>query len=386
MRENMVLLKKYLSFRDYWILHIFQYINTEIGNNYYEVDKETLMTLCEYLKNKDIQKLKQIWGEKSIQFDIFEFCEFSYEYFSKNFEFSEEKFQESLPLKLKNSLIKGLLLSFYDELHSQYLIEVKGQDDINSYSYLDIDFDVHYLKDIEKIEIKEIYPQGDVFFYLIVDGMVKYDNKLLTSQNMVITTKKIKELGLEPFATKSTIVIFVIKKQFLNKLDINIELPEDKVYKMCNMALFNMILSKKKIDSTNSLKLFQLVLYLLEKINNGRAEVLNLEWMKYKSDIIEFVENNSNLDEKEIGERMLERLDMSLSKMYKVFKFLFNMTPGKYIEKVKISKSYKLIVESSKSIEDIAVELGYNLKTFTRKFEDVSGYSPSKFRKIMRDS
>ena len=129
MRENMVLLKKYLSFRDYWILHIFQYINTEIGNNYYEVDKETLMTLCEYLKNKDIQKLKQIWGEKSIQFDIFEFCEFSYEYFSKNFEFSEEKFQENLPLKLKNSLIKELLLSFYDELHSQYLIELKGQED-----------------------------------------------------------------------------------------------------------------------------------------------------------------------------------------------------------------------------------------------------------------
>lgn len=382
MRESMILLKKYLSFKDYWTITMFEYINMEIGNSYYEIDRETLLVLCEYLKNKNFQKLSQIWGEKSIQYDIFELCEFSYEYFSSWCNPTKEDFQENLSLKLKKSLIKELLLSFYDELYSQYLLGKK--DGKNNCSYLNKDFDIHYLKDVDTIGIREVYTNGDIFFYLVVEGIVKYEKKILTSQNMIVSTKKIKELGIETLTEKCSVIIFVIKKQFLNSLNINIELPEEKIFKMCNMPLFNVILNKKDIGRNNSLLLLQLILYLLEKINKGRAKVINLEWIKYKMDIIKIVEANSHLDEKEIGEKILESLEISSTKMYKVFKFLFDMTPGKYIEKVKIRDSYKLLVESEKSIEDIADELGYNFRTFTRKFEDITGYSPSKFRKRMR--
>lgn len=386
MRESMILLKEYLNFRDYWIIAMFKHINLEIGNSYYEIDKETLLVLCEYLKNRDTHKLSQIWGKKSIQYDIFTFCEYLYEYFSRNPDSTKEEFQVNLTEKLKRSLIKDLLLSFYDEIHYQYLAEKRECENQNNYSYLDVDFDIHYLRDVDKIEIKEMYTNGDIFFYLVVDGLIKYDNKLLSAQDMAITTRKIKEVGLEPLASKSSIIIFVIKKQFLNKLNIDISLKEEKLCKMCNMSLFNIILSRKKINDKNTLELFQLILYLLEKVNNGRNEVLNLEWMEYKRDIIEVVEENYYLDEKEIGEKMLEKLNMSLSKLYKVFKFMFNMTPGKYIEKIKVGKSYKLLVDSDKSVENIADELGYTFKTFSRKFEEITGYSPSKFRKMMRDS
>lgn len=386
MRESMILLKEYLNFRDYWIIAMFKHINLEIGNRYYEIDKETLLVLCEYLKNKDTHKLSQIWGKKSIQYDIFTFCEYLYEYFSRNPDSTKEEFQINLTEKLKRSLIKDLLLSFYDEIHYQYLAGKRENKNQNNYLYLDVDFDIHYLRDVNKIEIKEMYTNGDIFFYLVVDGLIKYDNKLLSAQDMAITTRKIKEVGLEPLASKSSIIIFVIKKQFLNKLNIDTSLKEEKLCKMCNMSLFNIILSRKEINDKNTLELFQLILYLLEKVNNGRNEILNLEWMEYKREIVEIVEKNYYLEEKEIGEKILEKLNMSLSKLYKVFKFMFNMTPGKYIEKIKVGKSYKLLVDSDKSVENIADELGYTFKTFSRKFEEITGYSPSKFRKMMRDS
>lgn len=385
MRESMILLKKYLNFKDYWIISMFQYINLEIGNSYYEIDKETLIVLCEYLKNKNLKKLSQIWGEKSIQYDIFEFCEFSYEYFNKNSSAKKEEFQEKLSLKLKKSLIKELLLSFYDELYSQYLIGNQEKENQNNFSYLAGDFDIHYLKEIDKIEIREMYTNGDLFFYLVIDGIFKFNNKLLVAQDMVVATKKINELGIEPFVTKSSVIIFVLKKQFLNKLNINIELPKEKLCKICNTSLFNIILNRKEIDENNTIILFQIILYLLEKINQKRTKIVNLEWIKYKTVISNIIESNCYLNEKEIGEKILEKLDISLSKMYKIFKFLFNMTPVKYIEKIKVSKSYKMLVDSDKSIEDIAEELGYSFKTFTKKFEDITGYSPSKFRKMMRN-
>lgn len=384
MRESMILLKKYLNFKDYWIIAMFKYINLEIGSSYYDINKEVLIVLCEYLKNKDFKKLNQIWGEKSIQYDILEFCEFAYEYFSKNPNSTKIRFQENLSLKLKKSLIKELLLSFYDELYSQYLIGKKEKIVQDNYSYIGVDFDIHYLKNVDKIEIREIYTNGDIFFYLIVDGVVTYKNKLLVAQDLLISTKKPKELKMDSFISKSSMIMFVIKKQFLNKLNIKFELSEEKLCKVCNMFMFNSILNRKKIDENDSLILLQLILYLLEKMKNNKRGILNMEWIKYKSEIINFVESNCNLDEKDIGEKLLEKLDMSLSKMYKVFKFLFNMTPGKYIEKMKIRKSYKLLIETNKSIEDIAEELGYNFRTFVRKFENINGYSPSKFRKTIR--
>lgn len=386
MRESMILLRKYLSFKDYWIIAMFKHINLEIGSSYYELDKKTLVILCEYLKTDDGSNLNQIWGKKSIQYDIFEFCKYSYEYFSKNLDSTKEDFQESFSLKLKQSLIKELLLSFYDELHYQYLVELKDAQELNYNSYLNPDFDIHYLKDVNRIEIKEMYNNGDIFFYLVVDGMIKYDGtKLLCAQDMAITTKKIKEANLEPFVKKSSIVIFVIKKQFLNKLNINVELNKDKLCKMCNMSLFSLILKKKSIEEKDSLEIFQLMLYLLEKIDDKKSEILNLEWIEYKKSIVKIIEENSHLEEKEIGEIIVENLNMSLTKLYKIFKFLFNMTPGKYVEKIKVEKSYKDLIDSDKSIEVIAEELGYTFKTFTRKFEEVTGYSPSKFRKMMRE-
>lgn len=385
MRESMTLLKRYLSFEDYWIIAMFKHINLEVGNSYYEIDRETLTVLCEYLRSRDLQKLKQIWGEKSIQHDIFEFCEIAYRYFTE-FPFATKKeFEESLSSKLKMSPIKDLLLSFYDELNHQYVLKVNSRDEHLNYSYTDEDFDIYYLKDVEKIELKEIYTNGDVFFYLVVDGIIEYNKKLISEQNMIVTLKKNKELKLVPFVNKASVMVFVVKKHFLNKLGINIEPADDRVYRIYNTSIFSMILSKKGSDRKNSQILFQVILYLLEKVKETRNEISNLELITYKTEIVNFIDNNYYMGEKELGESLLKKMDMSLSKLYKIFKFLFDTTPGKYIEKIKISKSYKQLVESNKSIEEIAYELGYSFKTFTRKFEIVTGHSPSKFRKMMRD-
>lgn len=383
MRESMELLKRYLSFKDYWIISMFRYLNIEIGNVNYEIDKETLAILCLYLKNREHKILKEIWSEKSIQHDMFEFCDYAYDYFSKTLIPSKREFEEKMLERLKFSPIKNLLLSFYEEFNYQYKVRMSEKDFY--YTLFDKDYDIYYLKDVEGIELKEIYNYGDMFFYIVVDGIVEYEKKLIPEKNMLVTMKKSKDLNLKSFVNKASVIIFVFKKEFLNKLNIVFEVEETKIYRIYNMSIFNMILNSKIEDNKTRQILFQAMLYLLEKVKGEKNKILNYEWIKYKADIIKFVENNDNLDEKELGKFLIRELNMSMAKIYMVFKFLFDTTPAKLIEREKISKSYKLLLESEKSIEEIADELGYTLKTFVRKFEGASGYSPSKFRKIMRD-
>ena len=78
-----------------------------------------------------------------------------------------------------------------------------------------------------------------------------------------------------------------------------------------------------------------------------------------------------------------DELNISSNYLYKLSKEFLHDNPSNFIIKYKIIKSYKLLFDSSLSIEQIAYMLGYkNQFYFSKQIKKFSVITPSKFRKL----
>lgn len=76
-------------------------------------------------------------------------------------------------------------------------------------------------------------------------------------------------------------------------------------------------------------------------------------------------------------------LGIGYEKFRKIFKAGIGISPGNYIIQKRIDFAKTLLVEGTKSIKEIALELGFpDAYTFSKQFKNVSGVSPSDFRKV----
>ena len=73
---------------------------------------------------------------------------------------------------------------------------------------------------------------------------------------------------------------------------------------------------------------------------------------------------------------------MSYSKFRKIFKEYTGFAPSQYIQEVRITMAKELLTNTSKSIKEIAIELGYENKDyFFTVFKKVTGSTPVNYRK-----
>ena len=69
----------------------------------------------------------------------------------------------------------------------------------------------------------------------------------------------------------------------------------------------------------------------------------------------------------------------------KVFKQYMGKTLVSYINELRIEKSKYLLIHSDLSITEISMESGYNNSSYyIRKFQELQGITPQKFRKFNR--
>ena len=84
-------------------------------------------------------------------------------------------------------------------------------------------------------------------------------------------------------------------------------------------------------------------------------------------------------------ERLAEITCMSYSKFRKIFKEYTGFAPSQYIQEVRVNMAKELLTNTSKSIKEIAFELGYENKDyFFTAFRKVSGMTPTGYRKLTR--
>ena len=73
---------------------------------------------------------------------------------------------------------------------------------------------------------------------------------------------------------------------------------------------------------------------------------------------------------------------MSYSKFRKIFKEYTGFAPSQYIQEVRITMAKELLTNTSKSIKEIAIELGYDNKDyFFTVFKKVTGSTPITYRR-----
>ena len=84
----------------------------------------------------------------------------------------------------------------------------------------------------------------------------------------------------------------------------------------------------------------------------------------------------------EIGvEQLAEHMNMSLRSMYRKFKSLEMMPPKDFIKDIKLERSAQLLRTTSKTIQEVLYECGFNNRAhFYKEFEKKFGMTPKSFR------
>ena len=128
------------------------------------------------------------------------------------------------------------------------------------------------------------------------------------------------------------------------------------------------------------LKFKEVILQLLNYQNNPALfsffdSVTSSPERKFRQLIENNIQFNLNLDE------YAKIAGMSVSSFKRFFKQVFGDSPGQYIINKKLSIASLLLKKSTKSIQEIAYEIGFeNPAHFTRMFNKKYKISPSKFR------
>jgi AraC family transcriptional regulator len=70
----------------------------------------------------------------------------------------------------------------------------------------------------------------------------------------------------------------------------------------------------------------------------------------------------------------------------RVFRDAIGVSPGRFLSAVRIYQAKRLLASTSLSVTDISLAVGYNsLGSFTNRFTESVGASPSRFRRMCRD-
>ena len=88
----------------------------------------------------------------------------------------------------------------------------------------------------------------------------------------------------------------------------------------------------------------------------------------------------NNIDEPPQLDVLANKVNMSVSKMGKVFKHIFGDSIYSYYQKLRMQEAAFLLREEKLSVSEVGYQLGFsNLSHFTRLFEKHMGMKPKKY-------
>lgn len=129
----------------------------------------------------------------------------------------------------------------------------------------------------------------------------------------------------------------------------------------------------------------QSYLYLLFAIlieNNTAQHVTNSKTTQYNyvRKSLEYIQENY-MNDLNVN-KLAEYMNLNRSYLCSIFKKILNTSPQNYIAQYRINKACDLLKNSSYSISDISLMIGYkDYAVFQRYFKKVTGQSPNQYRK-----
>lgn len=380
MNSNNILdvVQGYLESKERYILTTYRFLNREIINLNYEIDSNALEVFLEYFKTRDEVKLKRLWKKGAIQRDIFLFSNLIYNFF---YEAKKIKIEEYCKEKKFNSVILPILLSCFDELKELFIkiTEIK----LNSI-YKDENFELFYEKEIKNFDYKDYYDAQGLIFFIILDGALFFENQVLGAKDCFFTYHTLFSTEVKLISETGTFLIIKIKSNFLKNMNITPTLKR-KNFHIYSLEPIKFMIKNKNLDEDERFLLFRGIVYLLEYLKKEDFKILDETLLEYKRKILKLLSNLELLNEEEIVQKLLENLDVGLSKLYRIFEDLFSTTPNRYIQDLKLRETFKLLSDTDMRIDMMAARFGYSEKVFPQKFFEKTGYLPSTFRKMTKN-
>lgn len=159
----------------------------------------------------------------------------------------------------------------------------------------------------------------------------------------------------------------------------NIEFVFKQIFNADPLEQYAGMYYKGKIIELLSL-IFQ---YKSEKINQNTCSIISPNDNKTLENIIAYIHENYNT---QITIKTLENIAyMGKNKLSRIFKLKYGITIMNYLSNVRIEQAKILLIDHSLSILSISNMVGYkNQGSFTDKFKELTGHTPSQYRKYLQ--
>jgi AraC-like DNA-binding protein len=160
----------------------------------------------------------------------------------------------------------------------------------------------------------------------------------------------------------------------------------EKVYEL----LINCINENRKTDKFHCIVIYIRIIeifILLAQIfiDDSKQSPKRHEYILQLNSAFKYIDENYN--KKITLEQVAKCANMSKFHFTRIFKKYSNITFYQYLTQKRIIKAETMLLDSKKTILDIAMENGFNsVATFNKTFKEIKKYTPSDYRKFHRTS
>lgn len=368
-------LRYLLTTRELTTMRIYIFLNQEFINKEYtlfNLRKGELSNLIYFMRENNEKYLDNLWNKKSIQRGFFLKAIEIYDFYSSKLlpTLGERKIYFNKNLKE--------LLTIEKEIYTIYSLSLKRK---KEFLYDDSDFTLYLINSREE-ENRIKWNQGDIFFHILINGVVGVKNRKLILFEEEIYMSRTLPNSEEFFSFNQDYkkIVFVVKESFLKKLKLDIKKYESKKINFMETKKLILTLLRKDKKNLNKIFIFQMATYLIELTNKESVHTFKLPYLDLKKDILNIIKENILLEHSEIINILLKHLNVSSSKLYKIFYELFGVTPLKYLEQFDIETVCNYLYTTNFSVEKICDKMFMGEFTLTNKFKKEFGMTPIQLR------
>lgn len=141
----------------------------------------------------------------------------------------------------------------------------------------------------------------------------------------------------------------------------------------------------KYSSKISSAKVVELLLKISRNIENQNKSSINVKteklFMDIRTKMYQDCGRNWNI------EQMAKDLHFSASRFHSLYKAQFGVSPKQDLQQIRINYAQNLLIQENVTVSQVAELIGYkNEYYFIRKFKEVMGKTPGKYRKEMQEN
>ncbi|MBR8534077.1 helix-turn-helix transcriptional regulator [Carboxylicivirga sediminis] len=270
-------------------------------------------------------------------------------------------------------LTEGIELSIIDAIHTEALKMVRVPDNNPDYYHLVIIHTGKYTQSFEQELLKlEADSTKGIFIY---NGMFPLEAEFPANTPYKAITFKFHKACLEDLIPEAAAMF---KTMYPSDEGIAYHIPTtNKVNQLADDILSYQkgIYGAKAMIKARAFEAFVIIMKIMEQMTDDELHGLHIDdynrLMRIKKHLLDSLTDTINV------EAIAEEFAISVSKLNRDFKALFDMTIYKFYTRAKMDEAYRRLQTGNYSVAEVGYDLGYSsLPKFSEMFKKVKGINP----------